>query len=109
MPDAPDSARRSRLERKQRAAVVVLAADREHLLLERNLQVERVDDLAVVPQRLGARRLLVRRHEGQSADLEQLRRREEHHLRRELKNRVDEDALLHHLIIETTLFGGDCR
>ena len=72
-----------------------------------DLQVVGVDDPPVVAQRLGARRLLVRRDERQPADLEQLRRREEHHLRRKSVDGVDEHALLEHLVIETALLGGD--
>ncbi len=108
-PDAADAERRARLEREQRPfrLVVGLARNRQHLLFERDLQVEDVDDLAVIAERLGARRLVVRRHERQAADLEQLRRGEEHHLRREVVNRVHERALLDHLVIEAVLLGGD--
>ena len=114
VPDAADSARRARLDGKHRrrlggrfAARLQLALDREHRLLERDLQVERLDDLAVVLQRFGARRLLERRDERQPADLEQLGRREEHHLRRKIEDRIDEHALLDHLVVEPTLLGGD--
>ena len=112
--DAADAARRARFDGKDGrrlsgrfAAWMQLALDGEHRLLERDLQIERLDDLAVVLQRLGARRLVVRRHERQPADLEQLGRREEHHLRRKIEDGIDEHALLDHLVVEPTLLGGD--
>ena len=74
------------------------------------LQIESVDHFAVVAERLGPRRLLVGRHERQTADLQQLGRREEHHLRREVVNRIDERALLDDLIVEAALPGRNrCR
>ena len=82
--------------------------NRQDLFFEGDLQIVAVDDLAVVLQRLGPRRLLVRRNERQAADFEQLGRGEKDHLRRKPVDRVDEDALLEHLIIEAALFRGDC-
>ena len=52
-------------------------------------------DLAVVLQGLVAIGLLVRAGEGHVADLEQLRRGEERHVRRIVEERVAEAALVH--------------
>ena len=75
--------------------------------MKRDLQPVGVDHAPVVAQRLEARRLVVRRHQRQAADLEQLRRGEEHHVRREIEDRVDEHALLDDDVVEAVLFGGD--
>ena len=58
-------------------------------------------------ERLLARRLRVRRHERQVAELEQLRCREEGHAVREAVDRVHEDALLDDLVVEAGAHGGD--
>ena len=70
-------------------------------------QIERINDPAVVLQRLGTRRLLERRDERQAADFEELRGGEEHHLRREAIDRIHQHALLDDVIIETAVFGGN--
>src|SRR5207237_8649353 len=43
----------------------------------------------------------------QPADLEKLRRGEEDHLRRKAVDRIDEDALLEHLVVEAALLAGN--
>ena len=63
-----------------------IAFDRHDRLAHRDLQVVAIDHLAVVAQRLGPRGLLVRRHERQPSNLEELRRREEDHLGRETED-----------------------
>ena len=118
VPDAPHTANRAGLEGEGRvfcgfrqtfSLLWRLRADRQHFLFERDLKVESVDHFAVVAERLGPRRLLVGRHERQTADLQQLGRREEHHLRREVVNRIDERALLDDLIVEAALPGRNGR
>ncbi len=54
-------------------------------LSEIKCEVKGIDDLPVVPQGFVARRLLVRRRERQTTDLEQLGRGEEHHLGRKME------------------------
>jgi len=105
VPAPPDGARGSRLDREP----IVLARDGQHGFVERNLQVVLVDHLAVVLQRLGACRFIVRRNERQTADFEQLGCREEHHLRWKAIDRVHQYALLEHLVVEIALFGGNRR
>ena len=82
--DSPHSARRSGLDAKQRASCRLFrfGSHRQHLFFVNDLQIEGVDDLAVILERFGASRLVERRDEGQTANLEQLWCRKEHHLRR---------------------------
>ena len=75
--------------------------------MKRDLQPVGIDHAPVVAKRLEPHRLVVRRDQRQPADLQQLRRGEEHHVRREVEDRVDEDALLDDDVIETALLGGD--
>src|SRR5205085_11277913 len=81
----------------------------QHLLVVGDLQIVGIDDGAVITERLRPGRLLVRRNERQPADLEQLRRREEHHLRWEAENRIDEHALLDDEVVEAALLRGNRR
>ena len=83
------------------------ALDLDDLFLERDLQLVGVDDPPVIPERFEPRRLLVGADQRQAADLQQLRRGEEHHVHRELEDGVDEDALLDDRVIEPLLLGGD--
>jgi hypothetical protein len=86
---------------------IVFAIDRDDLLFIRDLQIEFIGDLAVIRQRFGARRLVVRRGQRDAADLEQLRRREEDHLGGKAKDRVDQHALLEHLVVQIALLARD--
>jgi hypothetical protein len=75
--------------------------------VKRNLQTVGVDDAAIVAECFESRRLVVRRDERQTADFEQLRCREEHHVRREIEDGVDENPLLHEHVVEPLLLGGN--
>ena len=72
-----------------------------------DVELEGVGDAPVVAERLQPRRLVVRAHERQAADLHQLWRREEHHLGRIVQERIDERALFDDLTGELVLGGGD--
>src|SRR4029079_14239467 len=90
VPDAPYSARGLRFNRKEGRSgpVLGLCTHTADFFFEHNPQIECVDDLAVVLQRLGPGWLLERRDKGNPAYLQKLRRREEHHLRWKVINRV---------------------
>ena len=95
-----------RLPRVARSAACAEAGiDVHHLLAELDLQFVGVDDAAVVAQRFDPRRLFKWRHERQPADLEQLRRREEHHVDRESIDRIDEHALFDNRVVEPDTLG----
>ena len=83
--------------------LLLLPLNLHHPLFEGDLQIEGVDDAAVIAERLGASRLLERRDERQSADLEELGRREEHHLRWKTVNGVDQRSLFQNLVVEAVL------
>ena len=86
---------------------VMLALDLDNLFVKRDLESISIDHAAVVPQRFKTRWLVVGRHERQTANLQQLRRGEKHHVGREIEDRVDEHALLDEHVIETLLLGGN--
>ena len=93
--------------RPHRKEVIVPAADRADRVAEVDGQIVGVDDAPIVAQRLVARGLPVRCHEWQAADLQQVRRGEENHLAREVKQRVDEHPLFEGAEVETGLLGRD--
>ena len=74
--------------------VAVVAADGVDGLVLADVEVVVLGDLAVVLERLDAVGLLVGAGEGDVADLEQLRRGEEGHVRRVVEERVAEAALV---------------
>ena len=76
---------------------------------ERDLESVRVGHATVVTQRFLARGLLVRTDERHAANLEQLRRREKHHVGRIVQQRVDERALLDDEIPQAARLGGNAR
>jgi hypothetical protein len=86
---------------------IAVTFDLHDLLLECDLYLEGIHDPPVIAQGLEARRLFVRTHQRQPPDLEQLRRGEEHHVHREVEDRIDQDALLDDGVIEPLLLGGD--
>ena len=85
------------------------AIDPLYGLVEVNRERISVGGAAIVAERFEARRLVVRRHERQATDLQQLRRREEHHVSREVQDGIDERALLEDDITEVMLPGGNGR
>ncbi len=73
--------------------VAVLAVDRNHALVLTNVEAVIFGDAAIIFQRFGAAGLFVERSHRQAADFEQLRRGEEHHVRRIVVERIDHAAL----------------
>src|SRR5688572_8712264 len=98
---------RPRGDGKDRLTVVFVTLDGHHLFVKRNLQLIGIDHAAVVAQRFEPHRLVVRGDQRQAADLQQLRRGEEHHMRREVEDRIDEDSLLDDDGVEAALLRGD--
>ena len=96
-----------RLDGEEGRAAVALRPDGGNRFVERDLEPERIGDAAVVAQRLLARRLVVRADERHPANLQQLRRREEDHVRRVVQERVDERGLLDHEVVEPRLLRRD--
>ena len=74
--------------------VAAVAADLEDALVEREVERLALGDAAVVLDRLLARRLVALHRKRIAADLDQLRRREELHVRGIADDGVDERALL---------------
>ncbi len=105
MATAPHAALRSAVDDEHWCARLGVARDRLHLFAECYSELERIRDTPVVAERLVAGRFLVRRHERQPPDLEQVGRGEERHPGREVEDRVDERALLDDLVVELR-FGG---
>ena len=106
-PGAPRLHAAGVVRRSNREDIIVPAPNGSHRVAEVDGKVVGVDDAPVVAQRLVARRLPVRRDERQAADLQQIRRREEDHLAREMEQRVDQHALLEGAKVETGALGGD--
>ena len=99
-----DSCRCVSTENSPASSSALMLSDR---LVEHDVELVGVGRAPVVAERLQPRRLVVRARERQPADLHQLRRREEHHLRRVVQQRVDQRPLLDHLIGQSRLRRGD--
>jgi hypothetical protein len=95
------------VRRRRHDEELPVAGHRRHGLPQLDRQLVGVDDAAVVAERFGPGGLLVGRHERQVADLEQFRRREEHHLQGKMEDGVDDDALLQDDVAEPVALGGD--
>jgi hypothetical protein len=103
VPFASDTAMRCR----HGEHAVIAAFDLGDGLVIRDRNVVGVDDAAVIAQRFEARRLVVRRGQGQATDLEQFRRGEEHHVHREVEDRIDQHTFLDDGEVEPVALGGD--
>ena len=102
-----DPQRGSGLDREGPTAPRLRHVNRRHRLAQLDAQLVGVGYPAVVAQRLQPRRLIVGRHERHPADLEQLGRGEEHHVGREVVQRVDQHALLQHGVVQPVLLRRD--
>ncbi len=83
--------------------IAVVARDRKHALVLMDVEAVVFGDAPIVLQRFGAAGLFVERGHRQAADFEQLRRGEEHHVRRIVVERIHDAALFDQDRVEAAL------
>ena len=88
--------------------VSILAHHRLDPFVLANIQTVVLGNFPIVFECFLARRLLQRRSEGNVANFEQLRRSEKRHVRRIVKQRIHQAALIHDDDFEPDLLRFDC-
>ena len=88
--------------------IAIFAVDGFDPLVLTNLQIVMLGCAAIIFERLQAGRLHQRTGEWDVADFEQLRRREKRHVRRIVKDRIDQAAFVEDECLESGFLGFDC-